>query len=179
MTEPVEIAPELAAWAKVAGYSVAHGSQTADGRATFSASLGEIRLLIGRRSENGLFVITDSDRMGPEQFILAAPLMRTIERYLFGRFGLEIRSQRSLPRVKVPTSREELSPGFNIEMRGFDDVEHWALIKADSTLVAIGSTDQTTGTADLVKLSLYLTATIEDICTAVLDPDGKPIFELR
>ncbi|ORX05217.1 hypothetical protein AWC29_11880 [Mycobacterium triplex] len=117
--------------------------------------------------------------MGPEQFILAAPLMATIERYFFGRFGLSIRSQRDLPRVKVPIAAEELLPGFRIETREFDHGDHRALIAADGALVAVGSTDQITGTADLVKLSLYLTATIEEIQASALDIDGKPLFELR
>ncbi|GBG39292.1 Imm61 family immunity protein [Mycobacterium montefiorense] len=178
MMERVEISPELEEWGKLAGYTLTHGSQTVDGRAVFSASLGEIRLLIGR-SENGLFIITDSDRLGPEQFILAAPLMTTIERYFIGRLGLAIRNQQNLPRVRVPISAEELPPAFSIDVRQFGDAEHWALVTADGALVAIGSTDQITGTADLVRLSFFLTATIEEIFTSALDEDGKPLFELR
>ncbi|WP_084163436.1 TNT antitoxin family protein [Mycobacterium triplex] len=178
MIKRVEISKELEDWGKLAGYTLTPGAKTDDGRAIFAASLGEIRLLIGQ-SKNGLFIITDSDRMGPEQFILAAPLMATIERYFFGRFGLSIRSQRDLPRVKVPIAAEELLPGFRIETREFDHGDHRALIAADGALVAVGSTDQITGTADLVKLSLYLTATIEEIQASALDIDGKPLFELR
>ncbi|BBY20124.1 hypothetical protein MSTO_03290 [Mycobacterium stomatepiae] len=178
MIVPVEISPELEEWGKLAGYMVAHGSETEDGRATFSASLGEIQIFVGQIGK-GLFLITDSDRMGPEHFILAAPLMATIERYCFGRFGLEIRSRLGLPRVKVPISADELPLNFSIETRRFDDAEHWALVAPDNTLVAIGSTDQIAGTADLVKLSLYLTATTDEIRESTLDPDGKPLFELR
>ena len=92
---------------------------------------------------------------------------------------MTIRGQRDLPRVKVPTSADELPPGFRIEKRGFDGAEHWALIASDNTLVAIGSTDQITGTADLAKLALFSIATIDEICASALDPDGKPLFELR
>jgi hypothetical protein len=178
MTESIEISAELKKWGELAGYKLAHGTNPNDGVAVFSASLGETRILI-RRNNTGWFVITDSDRMGPEQFILATPSMATVERYFFGKFGLAIRSLRNLPRVRVPVSAEKLSPGFRLETRIFDGVERWALIALDDSTVAVGSTDQVTGTAELVRLSLYLSSTIDEIIASVLDPDGKPLFQPR
>jgi Immunity protein 61 len=176
MTDPIEISPRLEEWGRLAGYALTPGSRTDDGRAVFWASLGEVRLLIGRDA-TGWFVITDSDRMGPEHFILAAPTIDTIERYFFGRFCQSIRSRRELPRVRLPISEEEISPHFSLDSRYFDGVQRLALIASDGSTVAISSADRLTGTAELVKLSLYLTATIDEIVASGLDPDGKPLFK--
>jgi hypothetical protein len=48
-----------------------------------------------------------------------------------------------------------------------------ALIASDGSTVAVSSTDRATGTAELVKLSLFSTASIEDIAASALDLDGK------
>lgn len=178
MTDRLEISKRLAEWAELAGYTLTPGSRSGDGRAIFTAALGEIRLLIGLNQDRWI-VITDSDRMGPEHFILAAPSMTVIERYLFGRFGLAIRNQRDLPRVQVPVSAEKISSQFRLESRPFEGAEHWTLIGPDQSTVAVGSTDRVTGTAELVKLSLFVTATIDEITSSAVDPGGKPLFQRR
>ncbi|SOK27508.1 Immunity factor for TNT [Mycobacterium simulans] len=178
MTDHVEISRELEKWGELAGYTLTPGFRSDTGRAVFWASLGEIRLLIGK-NESGWIIITDSDRMGPEHFVLAAPSMTAIERYLFGKFGRAIRSKRGLRRVRVPISREEISTGFSIDTRQFEGVDRLALIASDGSTVAIGSGDPISGTADLVKLSVYLTATIDEIVASCNDPDGKPLFKRR
>jgi hypothetical protein len=176
MTDSIEISPQLEEWAKLADYALTPGSRTADGRAVFWASLGEIRLLIGR-NQDGWFVVTDSDRMGSEHFILVARSMTTIEKYFFGRFCLAIRSTRGLPRVHVPSSAEENH--FSIDTRSYEGVERFALIGADGSTLAIGSADRVTAKAELTKLALYVTATIDQIEASAVDPDGKPLFERR
>ena len=176
MTDHIDVSPELKRWAELAGYSVNPGSRTADGRAVFWASLGEIRLLIGRNPD-GWFVITDSDRMEAEQFVLAAPSMTTIEKYLFGRFCLSIRSKRGLPRVRVPITADESVLHFRIATQKFEGIERFTLIASDGSTTAVGSADRATGTAELKKLALYLIATIDEIEASAVDPDGKPIFE--
>lgn len=178
MTEPVEISPQLEEWAGRADYALTPGVRTDDGRAVFWASLGEIRLFIGRTDE-GWFVITDSDRMGPEHFILAAPSMVTIEKYLLGRFYPAIRSKLNLPRIRVPVAPDELPAGYSIDTRQFEGVGRLALIASDGSTVAVSSTDRVTGTAELVRLSLFSTASNEDIAASALDLDGKPLFRRR
>ena len=176
MTDSIEISPQLEEWAKRADYALTPGSRTADGRAIFWASLGEIRLLIGR-TQDGWFVVTDSDRMGSEHFILTAPSMTTIEKYFFGKFCLAIRSNHGFPRVYVPSSAED--DHFSIEIRSFEGVERFALIAADGSTLAIGSADRVTAKAELTKLALYVTATIDQFEASADDPDGKPLFERR
>ncbi|MBI2695941.1 TNT antitoxin family protein [Mycobacterium nebraskense] len=174
----IGISTRLEQWAELAGYTLTPGKCTDDGRALFWAALGEIRLFIGK-SQDGWFVVTDSDRMGPEHFILAAPSMDTIEKYLFGRFCLHIRSARGLPRVGVPASHNGLLSPYSIETRDFQGTQRFALIASDGSTVAVSSADRVTATAELRKLALYLTATIDQIEASADDPDGKPLFEPR
>jgi hypothetical protein len=174
----IEVSQRLEQWAKLADYTLTPGSSTADGRPIFWSALGETRLFIGRRPD-GWLVITDSDRMESENFVLAASSIETIEKYLFGRFGMNIRSARGLPRVGVPVLASGISSGFSIEPRDYERVERFALIASDGSAVAIGSADKVTATAELKKLALYMTATIDQIEASVVDPDGKPLFERR
>ena len=161
----------------LAGYSLTPASRTEDGRAIFWASLGEIRLFIGR-NERRWFVVTGSDRMDSEHFVLAAPSMETVEKYFFGRFCLPIRRIRDLARVKAPISIGEISPKFTIDTRNFEGVERFCLIASDGSVAAVSSVDQITGAAELVKLSLLMTTSIDMITASCLDPDGKPLFQL-
>ena len=178
MTDSIEIPGRLEQWAELAGYTLTPGKSTDDGRAIFWASLGEIRLFIGKNQDRW-FVVTDSDRMGPEHFILAAQSMGTIEKYLFGRFCLHIRSIRGLPRVGVPISNNGLVSAYSIETREFEGTQRFALVASDGSTVAISSADRVTATAELKRLALYLTATIDQIEASAVDPDGKPLFEPR
>lgn len=178
MTSVIEVTQRLEQWAKLADYAVTSGSRTPDGRPLFWSTLGETRLFIGR-NQDGWLVITDSDRMESESFILAAPSIDTIEKYLFGRFGMYIRSARGLPRVGVPISANEAGSYFSIETREYEGAERFALIAPDGSTAAIGSADKITATTEFKKLALYLTATIDQIEASAVDPDGKPLFERR
>lgn len=178
MIDNIEISPKLEEWGSLAGYTLTAGARAHDGRPLFWSAGGEVRTYVDL-NVNGWFVITDSDRFGPEFFVLAAPAMATIEKYLYGRFGRSIRSRRSLPRVHIPTTREELSAGYSLGTQMFEGVQRLALINAAGDTVAIASSDEVTGTGDLAKLSLYLTVTVDDITAAFLDPKGKPLFAPR
>lgn len=178
MTENIGISERLERWGNTAGYTLTPGQCTNDGRPFFWAGSGEIRLFIGK-NHDGWLVITDSDRMGPEHFVLAAQSMDTIEKYLFGRFCLHIRSARGLPRVGVPIPDGGSMSTFSIETRSFEGTQRFALIASDGSTVAISSADKVTATAELKKLALYLTATVEQIEASAVDPDGRPLFEPR
>jgi immunity protein 61 of polymorphic toxin system len=178
MTDFIEISPRLEEWATIAGYTLTPASRSHDGRALFWSAGGEVRHFIGA-GDDGWFVVSDSDRLGPEYLDVAAPSMATIERYFFGKFGRFIRSKKGLPRVHVPIAREEISAGFTIGARMLEGVERLALVDSDGSAVAVSSGDELSGTADLVKLSLYLTAAVDDIVTSFLAPDGKPLFTPR
>ncbi|ORW78092.1 hypothetical protein AWC26_01010 [Mycobacterium shimoidei] len=106
--------------------------------------------------------------------------METVEKYLFGDFGTSVREHRRLPDIREPLSREEIVSGFTLGTRPFDGVEdRMALIDSGGTVVAISSRDLWTGTDRLVRLSVYVTATVDDIVASFLDPEGKPLFRLR
>lgn len=177
MTSAIEVSERLVQWAKLADYTLTPASITTDGRPVFWSALGKIRLFVGKK--NGWFVITDSDRLESENFVLAASSMETIEKYLFGRFCMYIRSGRNLPRVGVPLTDNEMSSKFNIQTRDFDGIERYALTDSDGSTLAISSSDSITGTAELKKLALYLTATLGQIEASATDPEGKPLFERR
>jgi hypothetical protein len=98
---------------------------------------------------------------------------------LFGKFGSLIRSKRDLPRVDIPIDAEEMSADFTIEPGVFANNERLALVDSKGMHLAYASADPISGTMQLVGLSLYLTATVDEITTAFLSADGSPLFSLR
>jgi hypothetical protein len=178
MTGRIEIPARLEELGKLAGYSLVPASRAHDGRAVFWTAGGEVEFYTGA-NDDGWFVITRAERGGREDFKLAAPSLDTIQKYFFRNFGRSVRSNRGLPIVAVPESKEEVAAGFTIENRLFEGVERLALISSDGSTVAVSSDDKLIGTATLVDLSLCLTATIDDIIASYLDPDGKPLFKNR
>jgi hypothetical protein len=178
MTTSINISRRLDEWATLAGYTLTPGASTADGRAMFWSAGGEVRYFIGA-SDNGWFVLTDSDRLGPEHFKLAADSMITMEKYLFGKFGAFIRNKRNLPRIEIPIAKEDVATGFSIDYRPYEDGQRTALVGPNGSILAFSSADLLYGTMELVGLSIYLTASIDDITAAFLSPDGRPLFSLR
>ncbi|ORW07487.1 Imm61 family immunity protein [Mycobacterium kyorinense] len=176
MTERIEVSARLAEWARSGGWGV---SKAEDGRAMFWKEGGQLQYLLGRNGD-GWFVITHLERSGPEFLVVAAPSMETVERYFFGDFGSSVRWHRRLPDVREPFSREELAPGFSLATRTFDGVENrMALIDSGGAVVAVSGKDVLRGTGRLVRLSVYVSATVDDIVGSFLDPEGKPLFSLR
>jgi hypothetical protein len=178
MTSSIEISHRLAEWAALAGYALTPGSSTPDGRAMLWSAGGEVRHFIGS-GRDGWFTITDSDRLGPEYFKLAAASMSIVEKYFFGTFGRLIRRKSNLPRINVPITVEEMSAEFAIKLGMFENAERLTLVDSVGSHLAFGSADPLYGTMQLVGLSRYLTATIDDITSAFLDPSGSPLFTLR
>jgi hypothetical protein len=176
VTDRFEVSPRLAEWASGGGWGV---SEAEDGRPMFWKEGGQLRYFIGR-GDDGWFVITQWVRGDPEQFVLAAPSMDTIERHLFGDFGPSVRRQRRLPDVRRPIDWEEMAPGFTFDTRTFGGVEdRIALIDSAGAVVAISSSDPVTASFALAGLSVYVSATVDDIVASFLDPEGKPLFSLR
>lgn len=176
VTDRVEVSPRLAEWARSGGWGV---SKAEDGRPMFWTEGGQHRYFIGR-NELDWFVITQWVRGDPEQFILAAPSMDTVESYLFGDFGPSVRRQHQLPAVRRPIDWDEMAPGFTVDKRTFGGVEdRFALIDSAGAVVAISSSDPVTASFDLAGLSVYVSATVDDIVASFLDPEGKPLFSLR
>jgi hypothetical protein len=174
----VEISTQLREWANLAGYSLTPGGTTDDGRAILWSDGGEIRHFVGI-DDAGWCVVTDSDRFGPEYFTIAAPSVTTIETYFFGKFGRFIRSRNQLPRVRMPLTQDEVSSGFSITTTTFDDVDRWTLTASDGAPAAVSSGDEFSATAELAKLSLYLSATVDELMSSYLSPTGAPLFSLQ
>jgi hypothetical protein len=63
------------------------GSQTSDGRTVIWNKGGESRYFI--EFLDGWYVITSSDRMGPETYDFAAESMRVVEKNLYGNLGAQ------------------------------------------------------------------------------------------
>ena len=170
MTSGVDLSPELERWVRLAGLDVIQGSQANDARTHLWNNLGEVRDFIA--FVDGWCVITSSDRMGPETYDFAAESMPVIEKYLYGKFGGVIRSDRELPSIRVPFQRDELRPGYSIGTQIFAGRQRHSLIDADGRVVAIA------GVEDLVELSHFLDVTVDVIKDSYLAPDGKPLFTL-
>lgn len=98
MAGGLEISGDLQEWASTAGFSLTPTDLY--GRAVFSSSDSEIRYFIGA-GDDGWLRVTSSNRMGPEQLELAAPLLLTIEKYFYGSFGWDVRYYNDFPRATV------------------------------------------------------------------------------
>ncbi|UGT93414.1 TNT antitoxin family protein [Mycobacterium ostraviense] len=170
MTNGVDLTPDLQAWGRRAGLDMVQGSQTNDGRTVIWSNVGEVRYFIS--NVEGWYVITCSDRLGPEAYEFAAESMPVIEKYLYGVFGASVRSSAGLPYIRAPFHRDELRPGYSIGKRDFAGRERHTLIDHTGKVVAITAVDR------LVELSHYLDATIDLIKNSYLAADGKPLFTL-
>jgi Immunity protein 61 len=169
VTTVVDLSSGLQAWVRLAGLDMIQGSKTNDGRTIIWNSGGEVRYFID--VIDGWYVITTSDRMGPETYQFAAASMPVIEKYLYGAFGGSVRSD-DLPYLRVPFERDELPPGYSIGKQVFAGRERHTLIDRTGKVVAITAVDR------LVELSHYLDTSIDVIKNSYIAPDGKPLFTL-
>ncbi|MBV8789866.1 MAG: TNT antitoxin family protein [Mycobacterium sp.] len=168
MTSSVDLSVGLQDWVRLAGMDLTQGSRTQDGRTVIWNKGGEIRYFIN--SVGSYYVITTSDRMGPEYFNLAALTMGLIEKYLYGRFGGSVRKREGLTRIQKPFSRDELKPGYRFGTVTFAGRERDSLIDGTGSMAAIAADDR------LVEISHYIDVPIETIKDSFLDADGKPLF---
>lgn len=169
MTSGVDLSPDLQQWVRLAGLDMIQGSQTNDGRTIIWNKGGEVRYFIDKL--DSWYIITSSDRMGPETYSFAAESMSVIEKYLYGAFGGMVRSD-DLPSLRAPFQRDELRPGYSIGKQAFAGRERHSLISPTGKVVAIAAVDR------LVELSHYLDVPAEIIKNSYLAPDGKPLFNL-
>lgn len=169
MTTNVDLTPDLQAWLRLADMDMLQGSQTNDSRTIIWNRGGEVRNFIGL--VDGWYVVTSSDRMGPETHDLAAVSMQVIEKYLYGELGSVVRSD-ELPSIRIPFERGELRPGYDIRKMEFAGRERHALTEHYGRAVAIAAVDR------LVELSHYLDASVDAIKSSYLSADGKPLFGL-
>lgn len=135
---------------------------------------GEIRFYI-RSSAKDVYIVSSAQRASAEQFELYGTSMKTIERYLFGIFGSDVRSRRLLSRLIVPTKQGQLAPGYSLDE---PDAEGFTCLRDSNGLVAKAQ-GIVTSISTLTKLSHLLSATLTDIRASYENPEGRPLFAVR
>lgn len=178
----LDVSADLVEWAVLAGYHVTQGSQKAsttdaeaDGRPVIWSSLGEIRYYIGPHP-SGWFVVTVSDRMAEEDLIFAAESIALIELYLFGKFGMSVRSSLRLPLLKYPTSTDEMAEGYTLGTASFDGHQDLVLIDPTGSAIAATASGKLVGTAELVCLSRFIVSSVDVLKASYRDPSWRPLF---
>lgn len=176
MKPSLTVSEEIVSWAEMAGYGIKQGTETDDGRVMFTAGLGEIRKFVDREVD-GWITVKDSDRLGPEYTVFAAFHTEVIERYFLDVCGRTIRSERKLPRLRIPMTSDRIAEGFVLAPKGFRGEERLALQASDGGgVIAFSRRDPIIATFDLVRLSYLLRASTEDIKASFLNTSGSPLF---
>ncbi|MGV7360482.1 MULTISPECIES: Imm61 family immunity protein [Mycobacterium] len=168
MTTTVDLSADLNNWIRSAGLDTIQGSRTDDGRTIIWNKGGEVRYFVS--FVDGYYVMTSSNRMGPESFHICTPTLVMLEKYLYGRFGNSIRKQKGLGWVRKPSSIDELQQGYMLGKEFFSDRERDALLDESGTVLAIGQVDR------LVELSHYVDIPPSVIKDSFSEPQGKPLF---
>jgi hypothetical protein len=127
-----------------------------------------------RESATRWYQLSSSTRGGSEKFILEASSLNAIERYLITIFGPVVRYKREMPRLHLPSSPDELRPGYRIS--DCDPTsERRTLLDASAQPIA-KAREATLSVMDLVLLSVLLAAEFLDIVTSYETDNGSPLF---
>ncbi|MCI4676802.1 Imm61 family immunity protein [Candidatus Mycolicibacterium alkanivorans] len=177
MRSEIGVTSQFELWAEKAGYSVTESSSE-DGRAIVWNSGGEIRYFIGKGAEEWI-VVTSSERMGKEEFVLASPLPDLIERKFLAIFARLVRSHSGLVRLSRPTSTAHLAAGYSVGVQHFWGKDRRTLIDSQGRVIAVVSGGELVGTVNAVELSLFASHTSDAIVQSMMDPAGKPLFSVR
>ncbi|WP_083453055.1 Imm61 family immunity protein [Mycolicibacterium goodii] len=176
MTDNFTLSDPLIECATRAGYDVTQGTGTSDGRAILSTNLGELRYFV-ENTADGWTTVSDSDRLGPENFIFAGRSTDVTERYLFTKLGGSARDNLGVPKLKFPISREKVAAGYSIDNSWFRDEECLVLVTASDADIAVSGAGTLMGTLELVRLSYHMNHSLETILCSYFDPSGSPLFE--
>ena len=164
----MEISADLVGWAELAGYSYA---REGDAILLYSSG-GETCYYIRRDHDRDPWIIvTESDRGGGEEFVVAAASQAILEKYFWNDFGFDIRMARRQPRLVFPTKPEELPSGYLIEELN----DRLVLTDSRGALIARGR-NSSTGRSLLVELAAIVGYSAQELKESYLNPDGKPIF---
>jgi hypothetical protein len=171
MTAPA-MSPEIVDWAHKAGYALTPEDDS--GAAVFWTDPGgEMRFFI-RHSPSGEFTISSVERASEEQFELSARSMETVEKYLWGLFGSDLRVMRRLPRLKTPRKEHEIAPGYTLselDANGFRTL-------SDMRGPVATARGKLSSITRLTKLSHLLAASVADIQSSFEELDGLPLFHV-
>lgn len=163
------ISDQLAEWAAAGNFTLTPEDDS--GAAIFWSTGGETRLYV-RRKQDG-YALTRAQRGSTENFELFAPKMSTIERYLYGQFGAAYRSMRHLKRLRVPSKRELIVPGYSLS--DIDKEGHCTLSSQVGDAVAVAAGD-ISAVSRLVMLSHFLSSSLSDLTASYSDAEGRPLF---
>lgn len=170
------LAPEVVQCAIAAEFDVSAPDRNGDGRAVFTANLGETTFLVGLETDD-IVVVSESDRLQPDYLVFAAPSASTVERYLLMTFGSTFRFRRRFPRIRIPVARDQVASGFDVANRSFRGDERLALIGTDGQPVAWSRSDPYIATVALVELSHHMMGSVNDIAASYLNPSASPLFD--
>jgi hypothetical protein len=173
----VGISSDLRAWALDAGFILTPVDK--DGRSMFSTSDSEIRYFVEKVDE-GWFRVTSSNRMGPEQFEMAAPSLSTIEAYFYGSFGADIRDNAEMieatPDTRRLDGRFQISPATDEELAHlqlvYDDDEPYLALFDQAGVIAVDGFDVEMANMRLNDLAVYLSHDKDEIRAAFTAADG-------
>jgi hypothetical protein len=164
-------------WADEAGFSMTESST--DGRAIVWTAGGETRFFI-EKEESGWVVVTSSERMGEDQFELAAIHPSLIERRFIADFAYwSVRSKRGLLPLSLPNSADDLAAGYLIGRKAFWRIDRFTLVDPHGRKIAVVSGGELIGTMNVVELSIFASSDLGAIVRSLTDPVGKPLFSVR
>ncbi|MCL2454927.1 MAG: TNT antitoxin family protein [Micrococcales bacterium] len=138
--------------------------ELADGWVLVSGG-GEIRDYLRRVS--GVFVLTNAQRAEPEQFVMSAPDILDVERYLTDDMGSSIRSRRHLWFVYTPRDEKDMAPGWTAVVDS-DGNRHLSDPDGRARAVVYGR--------NATWFSWLADVPLADIRNSYLDPNGAPLF---
>lgn len=168
IADSVDVSPDLVRWSASAGMTVIQGSVAIDQRSAISSKGGESRYYIAA-AEGPWYIVTSSDRMGPEFLVFGATSMAVIEIYFFAKFGRSIRNSQKLPLLDYPLYREQLDVGYSLSSITLDGRTLPLLKGTEGGQIAMGST------SDLVEISTYIGVSTAILMKSFLDPSGNPL----
>ncbi len=151
---------------------------------------------------DGRYRLTTSDRNGPRRFLLHAPDMTAIERYLTRMLGIVIRANRKLPHIYAATTIDDLRPGWTITRTPsaeqylqysdgslhspYDPEKHlnltpeWTITTPPHSHFLVkdpqGYTRALFADDHAIQFSWIANESLEDLHASYLNPDGLPLF---
>lgn len=109
--------------------------------------------------------------------MFAALHTEVIDKYLLDVCGRTIRSERKLPRLRIPMTSDGIAEGFILAPKDFRGEERLALqASGGGGVIAFSRRDPIIATFDLVRLSYLVRASIENTKASFLDVSGSPPF---
>jgi hypothetical protein len=137
--------------------------------------LGETWVILDYGGETQFFlrwtsdgsVLTMAERAGSERFVMSAPDIADVERYMTTIIGSEIRSDRGLWFVYTPWDLKDVAPGWTVAVA---PDRRWHLSGPDGRIRATFAGD------GAVEFSWLADACLSDIRNSYLHPDGVPLF---